>query len=78
MRAPTVGEHALDIVRQRVADSVGQVDRRGAGVHRRFGDLAEEGQVAARRILGRELHVVAIRARVGDGRRDLREALRAA
>ena len=78
MRLPTVGEHALDIGRQRVADSVGQVDRGRAGVHRRFGDLAQEVQIAARRILRRELDVVAIGARVRDRRRDLRQALLAA
>ena len=58
------GEHALDVVGQRVADRVGQVDRGRAGVDRRLGDLAQEVQVAARRVLGRELDVVAIGARV--------------
>ena len=70
-------EHALDVVRQRVADGVGQVDGGGAGVDRRFGDLAQEIQIAARRILGRKLHVVAIGARVRHGGGDLLEALRA-
>ena len=65
-------EHALDIGRQRVADRVGQVDRRRAGVDRRLGDLAEEREVAARRILRRELHVVAIRR--ARGRRPTRPA----
>ena len=53
-----VGEELADLVRGRVADRVGQVDRRGAGVDRRFDDPAEEIAIAARRILRRKLHIV--------------------
>ena len=80
--ADAAGRRSVNIrsmsVGQRVADGVGQVDGRGAGVHRRFGDLAQELEVAARRVLRRELDVVAVGARVRDRRCDLLEALRAA
>ena len=71
------GEHTLDIGRQRIADSIGKVDRRRAGVHRRFSDIAEEIEVASRRVFSGKLDVIAVGACMRDGRRDLRQALRA-
>ena len=57
------GEHPGDVGRQRVADRVGQVDGRGAGLDRGVRHLAEELQVAPGGVLGRELHVRACAAR---------------
>ncbi len=63
--------HALDegsddvaeVRRRGVADGVGNVDRRRAGVDRGFDDLAEEVELGARGVFGRELDVVAVAAR---------------
>jgi hypothetical protein len=41
---------------------------------RRCSDLAQEAQIAARRILRRELDVFAVAARVATAGRDLRQA----
>ena len=43
-----------------VADRVGNVDRRGAGLDGRLDDLGEEIQLGAGGVLGRELDVVAV------------------
>ena len=56
-------------VRRGVADRVGDVDRRGAGVDRRLDDLAEEVELGARGVLGRELDVVAVARGPLDARR---------
>ena len=56
-----------DLVRNGEADGVGQVDRRAPGRDDGFDDAAEEVQVAARRILGRELDVVGVLPRLRDG-----------
>ena len=69
-------EHLLDVGRQRVADGIGQVDRGGARLDRRDRNLAQECQVAARRILGRELDVGAERPGVRDRTLDLFQTLR--
>ena len=53
-----LGEELADVVRRRVADRVGQVDRRGAVGDRRFDDAAQEIAIAPRRILRRKLHIV--------------------
>ncbi len=60
-------EHAFHVLGQRVADGVGQVDRGGTGADRRLGAAAEEVDVAARRVLGRPLHVIGMLACQGDG-----------
>ena len=60
-------------VRRGVADRVGDVDRRGPGVDGRLDDLAEEVELGAGGVLGRELDVVAIAdgpLHAGDGPRD--------
>ncbi len=50
-----------------VADGVGQVDGGGAGLDDRFDDAAEEIEVAARGVLGRELHVEGVMPGETDG-----------
>ncbi len=64
------GEHPRALVRQRVADGVGQVDRRRAGPDRHLADPAEEIEVGAGRVLGRELDIVAEVAGVAHHRVD--------
>ena len=61
--------------RERVADRVGQVDRRGAGRDRLAADSSQEDRVGARRVLGRELHLVGPSGRVGDCEADLLDDL---
>ena len=53
-----VREELADLVGHGVADRVGQVDRRRAGGDHRLDDPAQEVAIAARRILGRKLHIV--------------------
>jgi hypothetical protein len=57
-------EELEDLVRRRVADGVGQVDRAGAGLDHRLDHAAQEVHVAAGGVLGRELHVERVVARV--------------
>ena len=56
------------LVRHRVADGVGDVDRRRALVDRDLADLGGELEVGARRVHRRELDVLAVLAGVRDGR----------
>ena len=58
-------DHGVELVRRGVADGVGQVDDRGAGVDDRLGHAAEEVEVRAEGVLGAELHFRALVARVG-------------
>ena len=60
-------EEAGDLVRRRVSDGVGQVDRRRAGIDDGLDDATQEIQVAARGVFGRELDVVGVAARARDG-----------
>ena len=60
-------EHRLVLVRHRVADGVGHVDRGRALVDRDLDHLGHELDVGARAVLGRELDVVGVLLRVGDG-----------
>ena len=60
-------EEGADLVRDGEADRVGQVDRRASGGDDGLDDAAEEVHVAARRVLGRELHVVGVLPRLADG-----------
>ena len=53
-----LGEEFVGLVRRRVADRVGQIDRRGAGVDGRLDDAAQEIVVAARRVLRRKFDIV--------------------
>ncbi len=69
------GEELGDLVRRGVADRVGQVDRRGAGVDHRFDDLVEEARIAAGGVLGRELDVVGEAAGTRHRRHGALEAL---
>ncbi len=61
------GEEGDVLLRHRVADGVGDVDRRGALVDRDLHDLGRVLDVGARGVHRRELDVVDQRARVGDG-----------
>ncbi len=54
---PDAGEEVADLVRRGVADRVRQVHRGRAGVDDRLDHPAQEVEVAARGVLGRELHV---------------------
>ena len=54
-----VAEQLRELIGHRVADRVRDVHRGGAGVDGGFDDLREELELGARRVLGRELHVVA-------------------
>ena len=54
------------LVGRRVADRIGQVDRRRARLDDRLDDAAEEVEVAARGVLGRELDVVGVVPGVAD------------
>ena len=56
-------EELTDLVRRRVADRVGQVDGRGAGVDDPFDHAAQKITIAPRRIFRRELHIVGERSR---------------
>ena len=58
----------LELVRHRVADGVGDVDRRGALVDRDLHDLSGELHVRARRVHRRELDVVQVLLGVRDRR----------
>ena len=60
-------EEGAVLVRHRVADGVGDVDRRGALVERDLHDLGGVLDVGAGGVHGRELDVLDQRARVGDG-----------
>ncbi len=60
-------EHRRVLVRHRVADGVGHVDRGRALVERDLDHLGHELHVRARAVLGRELHVVGVLARVRHG-----------
>ena len=53
-------DDAGEVGRRGVADRVGNVDRRGAGVDRRLDDPAEEIELGAGGVFGRELDVVAV------------------
>ena len=57
-------EHLGVLVGHRVADRVGHVDRGGALVERDLDHLGHELHVRARAVLGRELHVVGVLARL--------------
>ena len=57
-----------ELVRHRVADGVGDVDRRRAGGDRRLKHAAQEVRIAAARVLRRELDVVGEVARALDRR----------
>ena len=59
-------EEVQHFVRRRVADGIGQIDRRRADLDDRLDDAAEEVEVASRGVLGRELHVEGVLARVAD------------
>ena len=59
-------EELVDLVRRRVADGVREVHGRRAGLDHRGHDRAEVVEVAPRRVLGRELHVVDVPPRAGD------------
>ena len=48
-------EEVVNLVGRRVADGVGQIDRRGAGVDHRLDDPAQKVQIAARGVFRREL-----------------------
>ena len=61
-----------ELRRHRVADRVGDVDRRGALVDRRLQHVGGELDVRACRVHRRELDVLAQRARMGDRRSRLR------
>ena len=61
------GEERLDLVWRRVPHRVGQVDRRRPGVDHVFDDAAQEVDVAARRVLRGELHIVRVVAGQADG-----------
>ena len=65
-RSRIVRKKSRDLIGRRVADRVRQVDGRRAHLDHRFDDAAEEVEVAARRVLGRELHVVRVLPRVAD------------
>ncbi len=69
-RSRTVPEHGAVLVRRRVADRVGQVDRGGAGPDRRLDAAAEVVDRGAGRIHRRPFDVVDEVARLGHGRRD--------
>ncbi len=55
-----VADRRAELRRHGVADGVGDVDRRRAGVDRGQDDLCEEVQFRACRVLGAELHVLAV------------------
>ena len=55
---PDVGEERFRLVRRAVADRVRQIDRRAALANRRLDHAAQEVRIAARRVLGRKLHIV--------------------
>ena len=69
------GDQRAELVGRRVADGVGDVERRRAGADRDVEHLVEERGIAAPGVLGRELDVAAERARVADHLRDAREHL---
>ena len=58
--AAHLGEELLDLLRRAVADRVGQVDGGRPGGDGGLDDPAQEADVAAGRVLGRELHVVRV------------------
>ena len=66
--AVELAEHVRILVRHRVPDRVGDVDRRRALLDRRLHDLGHELHVGAASVLGRELDVVAVLLGVRDGR----------
>ena len=72
--APDLLEELAGVVGRAVADRIGQVDRGRPVVNRRFDDAAQEVAVAARRIFGRELHIVGELPRAADAVDDLLEA----
>jgi hypothetical protein len=57
---PDVAEHRGVLVRQRVSDRVGQVDRAGTFGDRQLRHPAEEVGIAPARVLGGEFHVVGV------------------
>ena len=59
-------KNVADLVRHREADRVGQIHRGAAGGDDGFDHAAEKIHVAARRILGRELHVVGVLTRLAN------------
>ena len=65
-----LGQHGQDhlfvFVRRGVADRIGHVDRSGPGFNRGLDYLAEEVQVRAGGVLGRELDILAQAAGVAD------------
>ena len=63
-RSRTCREHRAVLRGDRVADRVGEIDDRGARRDRGLDDLAEEADVATRRVLARELDVRTERAGV--------------
>jgi hypothetical protein len=64
---PDRSEELPRLVRRGVAHRVGQVDRRRAGLDDGFDDAAQELEIAARGVLGRELDVRGVLAREADG-----------
>src|SRR5208283_3677551 len=70
-----ISEHAGVVLREAVADGVGEVERGGAGLDGDLADLDEEAGVGAGGVLGGELDVVAVGAREGDHLGDLVERL---
>ena len=76
-RTDTANQFAI-LVRRRVTDSVGDIERRRAGRDRDTEHLAEKLAVGARRIFRRKLHVVDKRPSISDGVTDLREHLASA
>ncbi len=70
-----VEEHLRVVLRDAVADGVGEVEGGGAGLDGDLADLDEEVAVGAGGVLGGELDVVAIGAGEGDHFGDLVEGL---
>ena len=59
-------DHGAHMLRRRVSDRVGNVDRGRAGGDRRFDDLAQKVPLGPRGVLRRELDVVAVTGRPFD------------
>ena len=70
-----VAEHLRVVLREAVADRVGQVQGGCAGLDRNLANLAQEIAIGAGGVLGRELDVVAVALGQRDHRGDLFERL---